>query len=238
MAKEKYSVDFFKFISSGKDSYKNLLAPVMDALQPKSIIDLGTGSGTWLAAAKELGASRVLGLDGSWASAEHRHISDQEFQVVDFEDSLPDVGRFDLAICLEVLEHISSDAGSRAIAWLCERSDVILFSAAIPGQEGTHHIHEAWQSYWAGKFKEAGYQPYDVIRPIIWSNLEIPWWYKQNTIIYALPDAVKSCGWSQSDIETLDLVHPQRFEMAIEMIAKLRRRTLKGRIRSLFGLKS
>ena len=126
MAKEKYSVDFFKFISSGKDSYKNLLAPVMDALQPKSIIDLGTGSGTWLAAAKELGASRVLGLDGSWASAEHRHISDQEFQVVDFEDSLPDVGAL---IWLFVLRFWSTLVRMRVVELLLGFvSDRMLFS--------------------------------------------------------------------------------------------------------------
>lgn len=235
MSETPYSSEFFQFISSGKDAYKALLHPVMAALKPKSVIDLGTGSGTWLAAAKDLGVSRVLGLDGQWAATDHQQINGDEFQVVDFETGFPDVGRFDLAISLEVLEHISPEAGKRAVRWLCERSDVVIFSAAIPGQGGTHHINEQWQSYWADKFRSLGFHAYDIIRPTIWRNSDIPWWYRQNAIVYARPDAAKIHGWTETDIKALDLVHPERFDMANETIAKLRRRSVKGRLRALMG---
>lgn len=235
MSRAPYSSGFFRFISSGKDAYKAVLFPIMAAVKPKTVVDLGAGSGTWLAAAKEMGASRVLGLDGEWAITEHLQIGRHEFQAVDFEVDLPDVGRFDLAICLEVLEHISAEAGRRAVHWLCQRADVVLFSAAIPGQGGEHHINEVWQSSWAAKFISCGFRAYDIIRPLIWQNAAIPWWYRQNTIVYAKPEVGAGYGWRESEIGFLDLVHPERFSMAIEAISKLRRRTVKGRICSLLG---
>lgn len=234
MSKAPYSAEFFQFISSDNDAYRDLLLPVVNAVRPISVIDLGTGSGAWLAAAKEMGASRVLGLDGHWAATEHQLISSAEFLAVDFEAGFPDLGRFDLAICLEVLEHITPEAGEAAVQWLCERSDVVLFSAAIPGQGGTHHINEVWQHHWADKFRSHNFHAYDIIRPTIWRNSDIPWWYRQNTVVYARPEAAKSYGWTEADINTLDLVHPDRFEMAIETIARLKRRSIKGRLRSFF----
>ncbi len=221
-------------LAQGKEAYKSLLQPLVANVRPRSAIDLGTGAGTWLAAVKELGATRVLGLDGPWASRDNLVIRDDEFRIVDFEAGLPNVGRFDLAICLEVLEHISPAAAQRSVDWLCERSDVILFSAAIPEQGGMHHINEAWQSDWAAKFATHGYLAYDIIRPIVWRDDAIPWWYRQNCVVYALPDVASAHGWTPSRPEALDLVHPDRFLMAARQVKRLRSRTLKGRIRSLW----
>lgn len=237
MSETPYSSEFFQFLSSGKDEYKAVLRPVMVTVKPTSVVDLGTGSGTWLAAAKDMGASRVLGLDGQWAATEHQLIISDEFQVVDFETGFPDVGRFDLAICLEVLEHITPQAGEQAVRWLCERTNVVLFSAAIPGQGGTHHINEVWQSNWAHKFRVHGFHAYDIVRPTIWRNSDIPWWYRQNTIVYSRPETAQSYGWVEADIDALDVVHPERFDMAIDTIARLRRRSVKGRLRALMGRK-
>jgi hypothetical protein len=39
---------------------------------------------------------------------------------------------------------------------------VVLFSAAIPYQGGTHHVNEQWPEYWAGNFEAKG----SSLRPI------------------------------------------------------------------------
>lgn len=60
-----------------------------------------------------------------------------------------------------------------------------MFSAAITGQGGTNHVNEQMQSYWAKKFLRLGYVGIDCIRPQIWNNKQVEFWYRQNIFIYA-----------------------------------------------------
>ena len=54
--------------------------------------------------------------------------------------------RFDLALSLEVAEHLPPECGSEFVQTLTDLSSVILFSAAIPFQGGTDHLNEQWPS--------------------------------------------------------------------------------------------
>lgn len=233
MSQATYSDDFYRDISVGKDAYKKLLVPLIDMIRPASVVDFGAGAGTWLAAAKELGVGTVLGIDGPWASTTHRLVEPAEFMTLDMEGDLPEVGRFDLAISLEVLEHISDEAGARAVKWLCARSDVILFSAAIPMQGGTHHVNELWQSVWARRFATEGYVACDIIRPLVWHERSIPWWYRQNTVIYARPSVASGHGWRSCEPEALDLVHPEHYLKKVDVMNRLRARSIGGRLKHL-----
>ena len=67
---------------------------------------------------------------------------------------------------------------------MCKLSDVVLFSAAIPGQGGTHHLNERWPSYWANLFGSAGYDVLDVVRANIWDDARVEWWYRQNLLVF------------------------------------------------------
>jgi hypothetical protein len=71
---------------------------------------------------------------------------------------------------------------------LARLGPAVLFSAAIPGQGGTHHVNERWQDYWAGLFQSHGYAPFDVVRAKVWNEPEVAWWYAQNTLLYCSPD--------------------------------------------------
>jgi hypothetical protein len=81
----------------------------------------------------------------------------------DLEKRVSSPTKSDLAICLEVAEHLSADRGQSLIEDLCALAHVVLFSAAVPRQGGTKHINERWQSYWAAQFRERGYTAYDVV---------------------------------------------------------------------------
>ncbi len=61
----------------------------------------------------------------------------------------------------------------------------MLFSAAIPCQGGFDHINEQPQDYWIEKFKKRGFTAYDPIRPSVWSNPEVPYYYAQNIILFS-----------------------------------------------------
>src|SRR5262249_14104781 len=90
--------------------------------------------------------------------------------VADISKPLDCERRFDLAICLEVAEHLPSDCAADLVTNLCNAADVVLFSAATPGQGGTRHINEQRPSYWSHLFSRNGYRCLDAIRPIIWTE--------------------------------------------------------------------
>jgi len=231
MSQNTYDSDFFRERSGEIRIAKEILGHVFEYFKPESVVDLGTATGSWLLAAKQMGVARVNGIDGPWVPAEQRLISEAEFVLGDLEDSIPDLGHFDLAICTEVLEHISAPASVRAVEWLCRSAPVVLFSAAIPSQGGTHHINEAWQSHWSALFKQQGYEPFDLIRPKIWSDSSLPFWYRQNILIMANDQAAEKLGLG-SPSTMLDCVHPDLYLDRLRMIDGLRRRTFKAKFRS------
>lgn len=166
-------------------SARAIVPVVYSLLQPKSVVDLGCGSGSFLSLFKQMGVTEVLGLDGSWANKEliYQYLSPSEFQEVDLEDFSVNNRRFDLAINLEVAEHLAPASASRHVENLTKLSDVILFSAAIPSQGGQNHVNEQWPSYWAKKFADHGYVFADVLRPIFWQDERVKYWYRQNLFL-------------------------------------------------------
>jgi SAM-dependent methyltransferase len=184
-----------------------------------SVVDVGCGAGVWLARFKEAGVERVLGMDGGSAADNNQlEISPEEFLAANLERELPTPSRFDLCICLETAEHLSPAAAPALISSLCRLSDVIVFSAALPGQGGTHNLNERWPSYWASLFATHGYHPLDRVRANIWHDARIEWWYRQNIILFVNlegferirnPDA-RSADQSSSP---LDIVHPECFSI-------------------------
>jgi hypothetical protein len=107
------------------------------------------------------------------------------FVAADLEKKIQLCRRFDLAMSLEVAEHLSTGAAKQFVETLTQHSDIVLFGAAFPGQGGQNHINEAWCNYWAYMFADLGYKRYDLIRPQITGMLDIPPWYRFNTFFYA-----------------------------------------------------
>ena len=144
-------------------------------MNTKLVVDFGCGKGTWLRAAQENGALYLQGYDGPWTDNGDMEFlnlhkpCESTFNAIDFEEFLSrercEGKKFDLAMSLEVIEHLSDGTGRALISWLCQSSDVVLFTCAIPGQGGTNHINEKWLSYWIPQFKEHGFQPWDFLRP-------------------------------------------------------------------------
>jgi SAM-dependent methyltransferase len=200
-----YTPEFYRELAPGRDSARELLPIILDLLQPHSMADIGCGCGDWLAVASELGVKDLLGVDGAWVQTSQLAIPQDRFVVHDLATPLKLERRFDVVVCLEVAEHLPSSAALGFIAGLCEASDKVVFSAAIPGQGGRHHVNEQWPEYWADIFGRFGYGCYDVIRSRIWNNPEIAWYYSQNCLIFARPELVPHLGAAQPP---LSLVHP------------------------------
>jgi SAM-dependent methyltransferase len=170
---------------------------------------VGCGTGTFLSVLAKLGTQRVLGVDGGWVDRTLLDIDASDFLEHNLESALDIEEKFDLAICLEVAEHLSDDIADSLIASLTRMSDLVLFSAAIPGQGGNGHINEQWQSYWAKKFEKQGFAPFDCIRPSLWQCTDVLYWYRQNTIVYRRSNS-RGTG-NRSEHYILDIVHPEAF---------------------------
>ena len=184
---------------------------IIELIQPKSILDVGCGIGTWLQAFNQFGIKDYLGVDGSYVDKNLLKISDEFFRARDLR-KLWDLNRkFDLVISLEVAEHLESEYAEHFVTTLVNHSDVIVFSAAIPGQSGQNHINEQWLSYWQEKFDKVGYILHDVIRPRIWTNEKVDIWYKQNMVIFCKQGHPLNQKLKETSSGYIDVVHPDMF---------------------------
>jgi SAM-dependent methyltransferase len=210
-----YGNDFYDSLSQGSlKSARVYLSYLFSRWLPSSAVDLGCGRGSWLVACKELGVQRLVGIDGNWVRQEEMVDPAIKFISADLSERLPVAERYDLALSLEVAEHLPADAAERFIANLTQLSDAVLFSAAFVGQPGINHINTRPHSYWAKKFIDRGYLAFDIFRQKFWSNDEVEPWYRQNAFIYLKPhhplfhaltvEGYRAC----ENIDFLDCIHP------------------------------
>ncbi len=200
-----YTPEFYRELASVRQSADEILPLVLDLLHPTSIVDIGCGAGHWLASAVQFGVKDVLGVDGSWALNAELAIPAEKFIARDLRVPLSLGRKFDLALSLEVAEHLPASHARKLVRSLCQAADVVLFSAAIPGQGGRHHVNEQWPSYWALIFQEFEYECYDLMRPRIWDSPKIAWYYAQNILIFAREGFLQRLG---PPARPLPLVHP------------------------------
>lgn len=200
---------------------RTILKIIFDERDIKSVVDFGCGVGTWLKVAEEYGADHTVGIEGGWID-EMLFAASGDLIVRDFESPIKLEAKFDLAICLEVAEHVSKNNAQRFIKDICESSDLVLFSAAIEGQGGRGHVNEQNQSYWVKLFLFNGYRCCDVIRSVIWNDDDIDVWYKQNTFVFSKHPSIFSV--SHDTDFPFDIIHPDLFkiyrEPAISLIIK------------------
>lgn len=206
-----YTKDFYNAIQESTASSAKALLPYLQQLvQPASVIDVGCGTGHWLAAWKAAGVNNICGLDGDYIRQEQLLIPSKNFIATDLTAPLPVQEKFDLVISLEVAEHLPPEKANHFISSLCKLGDLILFSAAVPGQGGYHHFNEQYPEYWAALFRDKGFLPFDCLRPVIWKNQAIDKCYRQNILFFIREEAVKNYPKiTASNVFPLDIVHPE-----------------------------
>ncbi|MCP8885312.1 class I SAM-dependent methyltransferase [Devosia sp. XJ19-1] len=186
---------------------RQILRALPEGLKRDRLADIGCGTGTFLAAALDMGAEHVFGIEGDWVKPAMLDDPRIGFRAANLEEAFEGPG-VDLVLSLEVAEHLSAQRAAGFVADLVAMAPAVLFSAAIPGQGGVGHSNEQWQSFWAQHFAGHGYRAFDVVRPLIWSDEAVPAWYRQNIVLY-LDDAMATAlGVTPTDPALLDKVHP------------------------------
>jgi hypothetical protein len=151
--------------------------------RPRSLVDVGCGTGTWLRAARECGIDDLLGIEGVVAPADQLQVDAVCIRRGDLTRPLELGRRFDVALCLEVGEHLDEAVSATLVASLAEVSDVVVFSAACPDQPGQHHVNCQWPAYWQRLFNTQGFACSDAVRWRLWEIEAVEPWYRQNMFI-------------------------------------------------------
>ena len=194
-----YDNNFYRFLASFAVRSAEQIVPMRSALLPiKSVVDFGCGQGAWLSVWRKAGTS-VMGIDGPYVDQQHLMIDPDEFSASDLSQPINLGRRFDVVQSLEVAEHLPRSRATEFIGTLTSHGRLVMFSAAVPGQGGEHHINEQPLEYWRNKFRECGYIAIDCIRPKVIENLQVQYWYRYNILLYAekpylatLPDRLRA----------------------------------------------
>lgn len=149
---------------------------------PGRIIDLGAGEG-WFTRELQIACplSDTLALDIAGGGPDpHSGIVVDRWDA-EARDIIPTC---DMAVCLEVAEHLSVEAGVWLVGAICASATWgCWWSAAIPGQGGDGHVNEAWPAYWNALFNDHDWQLTDPVRDLLWDHPQVEPWYAQNLLL-------------------------------------------------------
>jgi SAM-dependent methyltransferase len=215
-----YTRAFYEQQSAGsRQSAAETIPLLLQWLRVSSVVDVGCGIGTWLAVFREHGVTDGLGLDGAYVDRTQLLMPASQFRAVDLTTPPRLERTFDLAVSIEVAEHLPAAAADSFVRYLTTLAPIVLFSAAVPGQGGTNHLNEQWPEYWATRFLEGGFVTIDCLRPLLWHRESVQWWHAQNMLVFV---AQRSLGAhpllqemaARTDFHCLARVHPRAYAEA------------------------
>lgn len=218
-----YREQFYQNQRQGSRQSANEIIPLVLALiQPKSVIDVGCGVGAWLSVFKAYGVEEILGIDGDYVERNNLEIPEEQFLAHDLSQPIHMNRQFDLVVSLEVAEHLTRECAEIFINSLTSLGSVMLFSAAIPFQGGTHHVNEQWPDYWVNLFQKKQYTVIDPLRKRIWENDDVEWWYAQNILMFVKQDHLEhhvllKREYENTNATQLSLVHPRKYLETIQL---------------------
>jgi SAM-dependent methyltransferase len=214
-----FSPEFFSWMRQGSlQSAREIVPIVREYIQPNRVVDIACGTGEWLKVFREHGATTVLGVDADWVLHNKLVIEREQLIIADITRTFAVPGKYDLALMLEAIQHVPATRAREMVRTLADLAPAVLLSAPIPHQGGSgDEVHEQWPEYWAKLFAEMNFVCIDAIRPRIWRNEQVEWWYSQNMLLYVRKDVVDAnpalrAAHEATSHPPLRLVHPTLYE--------------------------
>lgn len=163
-----------------------MAASIVDRFRPKTVIDVGCGTGALLAAFRKLNCE-VRGFEHAEAGrayCQKRGLSVRQFNI---EKDTMDDEQYDLAVSFEVAEHLPAWTAKRYVGLLCRLSPLVIMSAATPGQGGIDHINEQPHSYWQKKFESENHYFDEATSrgfSMHWKSADVASFYYDNVMVF------------------------------------------------------
>jgi 2-polyprenyl-3-methyl-5-hydroxy-6-metoxy-1,4-benzoquinol methylase len=160
---------------------------LMERFHPRSVIDIGCGTGLYLKMFAQQGVE-ALGYEASPAAIAGSVVGER-IRFHDLCQPLHVGESFGLCLCIEVAEHLPLSAAGVLVESLCRLSETLVFTAATPGQgdAGIGHINEQPHAFWIRKFAEFGFvldrETTDDLRRLM-REQEVVWWIPKNLMIF------------------------------------------------------
>jgi hypothetical protein len=181
-----YDAAFFRDIETSSVSSARAAVPaILQLLRCRRVLDVGSGEGAWSEQFAAAGCE-VLAVDGDFVDRQRVRVPAGSFLAHDLRDRLPTAvlsWGADLAVCLEVAEHLPPCRGPSFIHDLCACSNRLLFSAATPGQGGHAHINERPHEYWITLIEDRGFAVSRRLQRVFARLPQVSWWYTQNALL-------------------------------------------------------
>jgi len=156
---------------------------------PNSVIDFGCGIGGLLSYFERKGVE-IRGVDGHDAAREHCIISRSDLDIRDLRQPFDAGRRFDLAVAIELVEHIPSRYADTLVRSIVSSASDVVLTAARPGQGGRHHVNERGATYWSDKFGMEGYvrdeSSEETLRELF--DQHVPAFYADNLLVFSDAD--------------------------------------------------
>jgi SAM-dependent methyltransferase len=152
-----YDDDFFKKFDPHMTKDFAVLDYVLARWSIQSAIDFGCGSGYYVAYLAGHGIE-TIGIEGMPDALRHVVCRTEQVVIHDLTQPYKPPHTYDLAICIEVAEHLPEAAAEAIVDSICRcQSKVIVWSAAVSGQGGLGHINEQPHEYWYERFAQHGW---------------------------------------------------------------------------------
>lgn len=192
MSRKAYPGHFYRSLVNSDVAAAHVVSAILHDVKPASVVDVGCGIGSFLAAFIKTGVPDVCGIDLPPSDEALLQIPLDLFVPHDLTLPIEKSRKYGLALSLEVAEHMPLVHANTLVQSLTSLSDIVVFSAAIPRQGGWEHINEQWQDWWARKFADHGYVAIDSIRDRIWNDESIPFYYRQNILMFVREELLES----------------------------------------------
>jgi len=168
-------------------SAKAVVDILVRTFNPKSVVDVGCGSGIYLHEFQNY-QIEICGYDGSPAAISGSLVGNM-ITIHDLTTPLNLDRTFDLALCIEVAEHLESEYADILVDSLYPLANILFFTAATPGQgpESIGHINEQPHSYWIEKFSSKGFVYNQKLSDKIRTQMvekKVVWWVRKNLMIF------------------------------------------------------
>ncbi len=182
--REPKAINYTVLNKEEKPFAKRLAKWIKDELNPKTVLDLGCGPGTYVECLNAIGVS-CLGYDVDKRVEGKKDLKCQSLL------SVADTA--DVVLCMEVAEHIESSVNNQiveSVAKALNPGGYLIWTAAQPGQGGVGHINCQTKSYWDSQLKQTGLERDKNIESKLIDYVKAGYhmgWFSQNLMLYKKP---------------------------------------------------